>query len=245
MGKTNEYRTIFLSDLHLGTKSCRAKELGDFLKDCECKEIYLLGDVIDMSAIRRNYYWDCHHNTVIRRFFKLAQRGVKITYIAGNRDGNLNQFINMNFAGIRIAEEMIYTTIKGQRYLLLHGDKFDGVFYQTMWQLYTLGGRWYGLAKLLNWPMKLVKHLRGDVWSPANYLKNEAKDSEKVIADFEQAITAEAKAKNVDGVICGHIHAPSDITIDNLRYLNCGCWTDHCTFVAETLKGNLTVEKFD
>jgi len=244
MGKTNEYRTIFLSDLHLGTKSCRAEELGEFLKNCECKEIYLLGDIIDMSALRRHHYWDCHHNTVIRRFFKLAQKGVKITYIAGNHDGNINQFINLNFAGIKIAEEMVYTTMKGKRYLLMHGDKFDGVFYRTMWQLYTLGGRWYGLTKLISWPVKVFNRLRGN-WSLADSLKNESKDSDKVIADFENAITAEAKGKLVDGVICGHIHAPSDIKIGELRYINCGCWTDHCTFAAETVKGSIVVENLN
>lgn len=233
-----KYRSLFLSDLHLGTRLARAEELNNYLKTVEVDNIFLLGDIVDVQAIKRRLYWDPHHNAVIKRFFKMAQDGTNITYITGNHDRDMMGLKGLDFSGITIKKQTIHTTNQNKKYLLMHGDKFDGVLNEKMMFLYALGDHCYTLAVMLNYPINLLINLFGIEWSLSNYLKSKVKNVVQFISNFEKLVSREAFGI-ADGVICGHIHTASHQCFEGIDYFNCGCWTESASVVVENMDGSL------
>jgi len=248
--KTNEvmkkkYRAVFVSDIHLGTKISQSRHLLNFLKTIETEKLYLLGDIVDISAMKHRFYWDGDHNALIRRIFKLVKHDVKIVYIPGNHDRELRWLSGLDFAGISIRKEEVYQTAAGKKLLLLHGDKFDGVLNEKLMFLYTLGDRCYEIALVLGKMINRVTRWFGYDWSLSRYLKTKVKNVVKFINDFERLVMMEARQRQVDGVICGHIHTAELRSINGFIYANCGCWTEGSSVVAETEDGEIRLLQLD
>jgi UDP-2,3-diacylglucosamine pyrophosphatase LpxH len=232
-------RTLFLSDVHLGTKGCRADFLLDFLRQVDANTIVLVGDIIDGWRLKQGWYWPQPHNDVIQKLLRRVRKGTKLIYVPGNHDEFLRDFEGHHFGGIEIVEEMIHVGADGKRWLALHGDKFDVVVRNVKW-LAHLGDWAYDLAIGLNIVIGKVRRRLGlPYWSFSNWSKQKVKSAVAFIGAFEQAVANEAAKHGVDGVICGHIHAPAMRDIEGIRYVNTGDWIENCTAVLEHHDGRL------
>jgi UDP-2,3-diacylglucosamine pyrophosphatase LpxH len=233
-------RTIFLSDIHLGTRACQAGRLLDFLRDYESQTLYLVGDIVDFWAMSRGIHWSSAQNTVVQKFLKRARHGARVVLIPGNHDEALREYVGSRFGDVHVSEEVIHTAADGRRYLLVHGDEFDQVTRYHRW-LAVLGDRTYGFLVRLNvviaWARRSLR-IAG-YWSLAGYAKRKVKTAVSFIYDFEDAVAHSARQRGVDGVICGHIHAATIRDIDGIRYVNCGDWVDSCTAIVEHQDGRL------
>lgn len=240
------YNAIFLSDIHLGTSVCQADKLLLFLKSLETptgynvKTVYLVGDIIDFTAMAVKNKWDSSHTTVIQKFLRMSRKGVKFYYIQGNHDYILENVLDWTFGDIQIAERVIHETKTGERYLVLHGHQFDG-FVHTMPWLYWLGDTAYSLSIFINkWFNKGRKLFGLNYWSLSYYLKTKVKSTIKFINDFNKIIVEECKnTKDISGIIYGHTHCPSDSMIDEYRIMNIGCSTEITTCIVEHEDGRL------
>ncbi|MCA3555337.1 UDP-2,3-diacylglucosamine diphosphatase [Aestuariivirga sp.] len=227
------YRAIFISDLHLGTKRAQTAALLDFLRVTESDQLYIVGDFIDNWSLRKTWHWDQLHNDVIQKLLRKARKGTKLIYIPGNHDENFRHFLNLRFGRVAVLEEAVHISAKGKRYLVLHGDKFDGVVRFAPW-LAKLGDTAYELSMEINKSLNMVRRFfRLPYWSLSAYLKNRVKKAVEFISHFEEAVVRDAKARNCQGVICGHIHTPDDRMIDGIHYLNDGDWVESCTALVE------------
>ncbi len=235
-----EVRTIFLSDIHLGTRACQAGRLLDFLRDYESQTLYLVGDIIDFWAMSRGIHWSSAQNTVVQKLLKRARHGARVVLIPGNHDEALREYIGSRFGDVHVAQEAVHTAADGRRYLLVHGDEFDQVTRYHRW-LAVLGDRAYEFLVRLNVVISWVRRsLRmAGYWSLAGYAKRKVKTAVSFIYDFEDAVAHSARQRGLDGVICGHIHAASIKDIDGIRYVNCGDWVDSCTAIVEHQDGRL------
>lgn len=231
------YRTIFLSDIHLGTRACRADLVADFLHRVECERLYLVGDIVDGWRLRKVWHWDRDHDEVIRRVVAMARGGADVTYIPGNHDEMLRDWLGLELAGIRIAPEAVHEAADGRRFLVVHGDAFDGVIrYGRV--VSTLGDLGYDAAVGLNRIYNGVRRRFGyPYWSLAQWLKRQVKGAAVAIARFEAALAEEARARGLDGVVCGHIHQPEMRDIHGVLYLNDGDWVENCTALVEHADG--------
>lgn len=235
------YRTIFLSDVHLGTRACQATALLDFLKHTDAETIYLVGDIVDFWKVRRGPHWPQPHNDVIQKLLRKVRQGTRMVFVPGNHDEGMRDFAGMTFGGVEVALQTVHVTATGQRYLILHGDEFDVVVRTAKW-LAFLGDYGYDIALWANRPLNWFRrHLGYGYWSLSAYLKHSVKQAVNFIGAFEQAVAAEARRHDVQGVICGHIHHACDRRIDSVRYLNCGDWVESCTAVVEHMDGRLEV----
>ena len=235
------YRTVFISDTHLGTKAARVDLLLDFLKTVRCEQLYLVGDIVDGWAIQRNWYWNTTHNDVIRRVLKMAKHGVKVVYVPGNHDEGLRGFEGNDLAGISLEPELVYENATGKKYWVLHGDQFDGVVKYAKW-LAHVGDRAYALLLKLNTVVNGMRRLLGyDYWSLSAYLKHKVKNAVEYIGKYEEAVAAEAKRRGVDGVICGHIHHAEKRMFDGVEYMNDGDWVESCTALVEDKEGEFHI----
>lgn len=236
-----KYRTLFISDAHLGTRISQSEALAKFLKRAKAKKIYLVGDIFDLSALRRKFYWDAGVNAVIRRLLKLVKSDVEIIYVPGNHDREIADFRGMDFAGIKIRRSDVHQTADGTRLLVVHGDEFDGILNERLMLLYRVGDRFYDLAVILSRIIGRTTRLIGVEWSLSRYLKTRVKNVVAFIAGFENLLRAKAKAMKVDGIVSGHIHTAALTTIEGIVYANCGCWTESRSAVAETMNGTLRI----
>lgn len=235
---TYTYNSIFISDVHLGTSNSQAKKLYDFLKTTEFKNLFLVGDIIDIQQMKQKLFWKKSHNKVLRYMLKIA-KNKNVYYIYGNHDEFLQLFDKENFGSIHILERMKYTTLKDEEILILHGHQFDGIILKMKW-LYWIGDNAYSFALWLNRLNNTIrKYLKKPYWSLSQFLKSKVKSSLNFINDFEHLIVQETRKENVKTVIAGHIHVATDKRIDDIRYLNCGCWTEYTSCVVEDLEGNL------
>ncbi len=235
------YRTVFISDVHLGTRAAQAPALLDFLKQVDATTVYLVGDIVDFWKVRRGPVWPQSHNDVIQKLMRKARKGTRIIYIPGNHDEALRDYCGMNFGSIEIRREAIFETAAGKRYAVFHGDEFDVVVRYAKW-LAFLGDRGYELALWTNAPLNWIRCKLGlGYWSLSNYLKSRVKTAVNFIGEFETALAAVARRKDVDGVICGHIHHAADRMIDGVHYLNCGDWVESATAIVETHTGELRI----
>lgn len=235
------YRAIWISDMHLGTPGCKAEFLLDFLRHNESDQLYLVGDVIDGWQLRKGWYWKQSHNDVVQKVLRKARKGTEVTYIAGNHDEMLRQFIGLAFGDIKIVNETCHTMLDGRRLWVTHGDLFDGVIQHAKWLAY-LGDSAYTLALALNDRLNYMRHRFGmSYWSLSQYLKYKVKNAVSYITAFEEALTTEARRKGFDGVVCGHIHRPEIREIDGILYCNDGDWVESLSALVETHVGELKI----
>jgi UDP-2,3-diacylglucosamine pyrophosphatase LpxH len=235
------FRTIFISDIHLGTKAAQAHALLDFLKENEADTYYLVGDIVDFWKVKRGPHWPQSHNDVIQKLLRKARKGARIVFIPGNHDEALRDYCGLNFGGIEIRRDALYTTATGKTYVVMHGDEFDVVVRYAKW-LAFLGDRSYELALWTNRPLNWARQKLGlGYWSLSAFLKRRVKGAVNFIGEFEQALSDVARRHNADGVICGHIHHAADHMIDGVHYLNCGDWVESATAIVETHAGELKI----
>ncbi|MGA7983843.1 MAG: UDP-2,3-diacylglucosamine diphosphatase [Burkholderiales bacterium] len=233
-------RSIFLSDIHLGTRACQADRLLDFLREHESEHVYLVGDIVDFWAMQRSIHWTAEQNTVVQKILKRARHQTNVVYVPGNHDEALREYVGLAFGDIRVVQDCVHTAADGRRYLVLHGDAFDQVTKYHRW-LARLGDRAYDLVVRLNLGLSWLRRRLGlaGYWSLAGYAKRKVKSALNFIFDFEAAVARYARERGFDGVVCGHIHAAALKQVDGVTYVNCGDWVDSCTAVVEHFDGRL------
>lgn len=238
-------RALFLSDIHLGSRACRAAELLSFLKDYEPGHIFLIGDIVDFWAMSRSVYWPAPHNTVVQKILKQARHHVTVILIPGNHDEALREYIGSSFGDISIVRDYIHTAADGKRYILLHGDEYDQVTTYHKW-VSLLGDASYNLLVHLNRALSLIRRKLGvsGHWSLADYAKRNVLRAVSFISDFETSVVHDVKRLGLDGVICGHIHTPAIKRIDGITYINCGDWVDSCTAIVEHYDGRMQLARW-
>lgn len=235
------YRTIWISDIHLGTRGCKADFLLDFLRHTESDKLYLVGDIVDGWRLKRSWFWLQSHNDVIQKVLRKARKGTEIIFIPGNHDEFLRQYLDVRVGGIRLMREDIHTTADGRRLLVLHGDEFDGVVRYARW-LAFLGDWAYTVALALNHWVNLGRRRLGlPYWSLSAYLKQRVKNAVEYIGRFERAVAEEAHRRGVQGVVCGHIHHAEIRHIGDVLYCNDGDWVESCTALVEHADGRLEI----
>ena len=235
------FRTVWISDVHLGTRGCNAELLLDFLCAIECETLYLVGDIVDGWRLRKGWYWPDAHNEVVRRILKMAHRGTRVVLIAGNHDEMLRGYAGMSFGGVEIALDAIHRTADGRRLLITHGDAFDGVVLYARW-LAVLGDHAYGLLLRANVVVNAVrKRLQLPYWSLSAHLKKRVKNAVQFVCAFEEAVAHAARDQGVDGVVCGHIHSAEIRQIGDITYYNDGDWVESCTALVEDQAGAMRI----
>ena len=235
------YRTIWISDVHLGTRGCKADFLLDFLRHTESEYLYLVGDFIDAWQLRKSWYWNDLHNEIIRIILRKARNGTRVLYIPGNHDECFREYGEMDFGGVHLLPRRIHRAADGRRYLVVHGDAFDGVITHARW-LAKVGDGAYQFILRVNTLFNGVRRQLGfSYWSLSAYLKHKVKNAVQFISDFESVLADEARRLGVDGVICGHIHHAELREIDGVIYANDGDWVESCTALVEHDDGTLEV----
>ncbi|MEQ8228108.1 MAG: UDP-2,3-diacylglucosamine diphosphatase [Rhodospirillales bacterium] len=239
-----KYRSIWISDIHLGTRGCQAEMLLDFLKHTESKYLYLVGDIIDGWRMRRAWYWRQAHNDVIQKILRKARKGTRVVYVPGNHDENFRDFANHRFGRVAVLNEAFHTMADGRRFLIIHGDQFDGVVKYAKW-LAFLGDNAYNAALMLNLWLNIVRRKLGfSYWSLSAYLKHKVKNAVEFVSSYEAAVVGEARKRGVDGVICGHIHTAEMRDMGGILYCNDGDWVESCTALVEHEDGRLEILKW-
>ncbi len=237
------YRSVFISDLHLGSRWCKAKFLNRFLADLECENLYLVGDIIDGWKLQKRSSWPQSHNKVIRRLLKMSKK-TRIIYVTGNHDQFMDEFDGFHFGNIKVQKNAFHETADGKRYFVIHGDEFDLVVRYKKW-VAVLGDKAYDLSLWLNAGLNALRSLLGlPYWSLSEYLKHRVKDAVNFISDFEDSVAREASRQGTDGIICGHIHKPQLADFKGSRYANCGDWVESCSALVEHPDGTLEILRF-
>jgi UDP-2,3-diacylglucosamine pyrophosphatase LpxH len=233
------YRTLFLSDTHLGTRGCQAGMLLEFLAAHDADTIYLVGDIVDGWQLRRGWHWPQAHNDVVQALLAKAQGGTRIIFIPGNHDEWLRSYFGTHFGGIEVMAKAVHLTADGRRFLVTHGDQFDAVVVNAKW-LAHLGDRAYTFALWLNRWLNRARRLWGGPYcSLANWAKQQVKQAVSFISDYEKVLVGEARLGGFDGIICGHIHCANLRRIGSIDYVNTGDWVESCTAVVESAEGVL------
>ncbi len=235
------FRSIWISDVHLGTRGCKAALLLDFLRRTESEYLYLVGDIVDGWRLRRSWYWHQSHNDVVQKVLRKARKGTRVVYVPGNHDEALREFLDLHFGGIHVVGEAVHETADGRRLLVIHGDAFDAIVATAGW-LAILGDRAYNAAVALNtWYNHVRVALGYPYWSLSKYLKLKVKNAVNFITAFEHAVAAEARRRGLDGVVCGHIHKAEIRDVDGIVYCNDGDWVESCTALVEHHDGTLEI----
>ncbi|GEO80417.1 UDP-2,3-diacylglucosamine diphosphatase [Pararhodospirillum oryzae] len=235
------YRAIFLSDIHLGTRGCKAEYLLDFLRYTESDTLYLVGDIVDGWRLRKNWHWPQAHNDVIQKLLRKVRKGSKVIFIPGNHDEFARGYCDAEFGGITVVREAIHEGADGRRYLVLHGDEFDGVVKYAKW-LARLGDWAYnGLLEVNHWFNYGRRRMGLSYWSLSKYLKHKVKNAVKFIDDFETSMADLARRRDLTGVICGHIHQAEMRDVDGILYCNDGDWVESCTALVEHYDGRMEI----
>ena len=233
------YKTIFISDVHLGAKGAKDEFLAEFLKYNECEKLYLVGDIIDGWRLKKRMYWPQSHTNVIRRILTMSKRGTDVIYVTGNHDDFLRKYSGLDFGNIELCDEAIFEAQQGQKFLVVHGDKYDSVIQTQKW-LALLGDWSYETLVVINRYFNQVRRKFGmGYWSLSSYIKQKVKGAVSFISAYEDAVVKDCKEQGFDGVICGHIHHPEIRMIDGVQYLNCGDWVESCTAIVETIEGEI------
>lgn len=233
------YRTVWISDTHLGSRAAQSRHLASFLKDVRCDKLYLVGDIVDFWRLRSKPYWPACHHKVLRRILKRAQQGGDVIFIPGNHDEAARKYVGFNMGGICIRDNDIHTTADGRKLFVVHGDEFDLVV-QSSRLLSRIGGaayewlvftnRWYNAVRMrLGLPRRHFS-----MW-----VKGKVKSACQYISAYEEALIHEATRRKVDGIVCGHIHKPEIIETGKVQYFNCGDWIEHCTALVEHYDGRI------
>jgi UDP-2,3-diacylglucosamine pyrophosphatase LpxH len=235
------FRTIFISDVHLGTPTCQSGKLLEFLRHTESDQLYLVGDIVDGWQLKRRWFWNQTHNDVVQKVLRKARKGTRVIWIAGNHDEVVRHFLGLAFGGIEIREEAVHVTADGRRLLVIHGDLFDAVVQGAKWLAY-LGDSLYMFALKLN---QWLNHLRAQMglpyWSLSQFLKHKVKNAVSYIGKFEAALAHEARRRSLDGVVCGHIHKAEIRDVNGILYCNDGDWVESLTALVELESGELRI----
>lgn len=238
---TPHWRTVFISDVHLGTPGCQAKALLAFLKAHPSERLYLIGDIVDGWQLRRKWYWPQSHNDVVQKILRRARKGCKVVFVPGNHDEFARHFIGHKFGGVDVVEDAVHTTADGRKLWVIHGDHFDGVIQYAKWLAY-LGDNLYELTLRLNTHLNSWRARLGlPYWSLSKYLKHRVKTALNYVLQFEGAVAAEARKRGMDGVVCGHIHRAEMREIDGTLYCNDGDWVESLTAIVEQHDGRLHI----
>lgn len=224
--EVKHFKSIFISDIHLGANNIEAEKLSSFLWHHTCENLFLVGDIVDGYSMSRRFYWPKEHSLVLKRIIEKQEQNTNIHYILGNRDSFLKEYEDIIFEGINIKDSMIYTGINGKKYLITHGDTYDGV--------YTLAAKRYNST--LTKSFRAMRKIFGNrTWSLSEHVENNLKRLNMLSTKFEKAWAEHCKAEGYDGVICGHIHVPNILEIGEpkIHYMNCGDWVSSCTALTE------------
>ena len=239
--KGQRFRTIFISDIHLGTPGCQALALLDFLRTHPCDTLYLVGDIVDGWQLRRRWYWPQAHNDVVQKLLRRVRKGCRVIYVPGNHDDFARDFVGHHFGGIEVMQEAVHVTADGRSLWIIHGDYFDAVVQCAKWLAY-LGDNLYELTLRMN---RHLNSLRGRLglpyWSLSAFLKQKVKTALNYVTDFEVAVANEAKKRGHDGVLCGHIHRAEMRMINGVLYCNDGDWVESRTALVEHYDGRLEI----
>jgi UDP-2,3-diacylglucosamine pyrophosphatase LpxH len=239
--RLDRVRSVFISDLHLGSRDSRAAELLQFLASVEVDYLFLVGDIIDFQSLRKCFYWPQQHNEVVRAILGKAREGARVIYIPGNHDDDMREFCGSVFGNLEIRRKYVHSTADGRELLVMHGDEFDAAVKCSRW-LARLGGGAYELALRLNRAVNAMRRLLGlPYWSFANYLKLRLKNAVRYVEAFEHAAAHAAVQRKLHGIVCGHIHRAGMRTIDGVLYCNDGDWVENCTALIEDMNGRLAV----
>lgn len=240
-----KYRTIWISDIHLGTAGCKAASLLDFLKRTEADTIYLVGDIIDGWRLKKKFFWPQTHNDVIQKILRKARKGTRVVYVPGNHDEAARQFVDMKFGDIEILDEAIHETVDGKRLWIVHGDKFDGIMQHARWVAHLGDIAYTTLLIINNYLNSLRRLLKMPYWSLSQYLKHKVKGAVSFISTYEKVMVTQTKRKGCDGVVCGHIHKPEIRDIDGILYANDGDWVESLSALVEHYDGRLEIIYWD
>ncbi|AWJ90942.1 UDP-2,3-diacylglucosamine hydrolase [Azospirillum baldaniorum] len=235
------YRSIWISDVHLGTRGCKAEYLLDFLKHNESDHLYLVGDIVDGWRLRKTWYWPQAHNDVVQKILRRARKGVQVYYIPGNHDEAARDYAGLQFGGVQVVEEMIHVTADGRQLLVTHGDRFDVVVKYARWLAFIGDNAYVVLLQantLFNWARR---KLGFPYWSLSAFLKHKTKTAVEFIGNYETALGDEARRRKVDGVVCGHIHTAEIRDMEGILYCNDGDWVESCTALVEHPCGRLEI----
>ncbi|WP_237152519.1 UDP-2,3-diacylglucosamine diphosphatase [Oryzibacter oryziterrae] len=234
-------RSLFLSDVHLGTRDCQAELLLDFMRVHEAETIYLVGDIVDGWRMRRAWFWTQAHNDVVQKLLRKGRKGARIVYIPGNHDEFLRDYLGTHFGGVEVMDRAIHETADGRRLLVIHGDQFDVVVRHARWLAYF--GDWaYETALWLNTRLNKLRRAVGlPYWSLSAWAKLKVKNAVNFIGAFEEALSHEARRVGADGVVCGHIHHAVMRDMNGIEYINTGDWVESCTAIAEHHDGRLEI----
>ena len=240
-GPPHPHRTIWISDIHLGTAGCKADFLLDFLRWNDSDTRYLVGDIIDGWQLKKGWTWRQSHNDVVQKILRKARKGTHVIYIPGNHDEFARGYVDHAFGGIDVVYEAVHVTADGRRLLVTHGDLFDGVIRHAKW-LAALGDTLYTSVLALNHSVNRARVRLGfGYWSLSQYLKHKVKNAVGFIADYEHALIGEARRRGFDGVVCGHIHKAEIRMIDDILYCNDGDWVESLTALVEDHAGRLAL----
>jgi UDP-2,3-diacylglucosamine pyrophosphatase LpxH len=239
--RMRRYRTIWISDVHLGTRGCKAEFLLDFLRHNDADTIYLVGYIIDGWRLKKSWYWPQTHNDVVQKLLRMVRKGTRAIYVPGNHDEWLRDYTSLQFGGVEIIDEAIHVTADGRRLLVIHGDAFDAVVTHARW-LALLGDGAYTVMVWLNRHFNTARRRLGyPYWSLSAYLKQRVKNAVQYIASFGDAVADEARRRGADGVVCGHIHHAEIRDLGGILYCNSGDWVESCTALVEDFDGSLEV----
>jgi UDP-2,3-diacylglucosamine pyrophosphatase LpxH len=236
-----DVRTVWISDLHLGTPGCQAQALLEFLRSTRCQTLYLVGDIIDGWQLRRSWYWPQAHNDVVQKLLRKARKGTRVVFVPGNHDEFARRYVTHNFGGIDVVEDCIHVTADGRRLWVTHGDLFDGVIQCAKWLAYAGDVAYELTLKVNRWLNHARARLGFPYWSLSKYLKLKVKRAVSYVSDFESAVAREARRRGADGVVCGHIHHAEMREIDGVLYCNDGDWVESLTALVEHHDGRLEI----
>ena len=233
------YRSIFISDVHLGSKGAKADYLSHFLKFNHCEKLFLVGDIIDGWRLEKRIFWPQEHTNVIRRILTKSKRGTDVVYVTGNHDDFLRRYSGVDLGNIELCDQADYETARGEKLLVVHGDKYDSVIQTQKW-LAILGDWSYETLVVANRYFNKIRQKFGmGYWSLSSYLKQKVKSAVSFITAYEEAVVKDCQKDGYQGVICGHIHHPEIREIDGINYYNCGDWVESCTAIVETMDGEI------
>jgi UDP-2,3-diacylglucosamine pyrophosphatase LpxH len=239
-------RSVFISDVHLGTRACQAERLVEFLRAYSAENLFMVGDIVDFWAMKREVRWTQAQNTVVQKILRRARHGENVYFIPDNHDEALREHIGIRLGDIALVGEHVHTMANGKRYLILHGDEFDQVTRYHRW-VAVLGDIAYnGLVRINVWLSWLRRRL--DIpgyWSLAGYAKRKVKIAVSFVGDFESSVARSVRERGLDGVICGHIHVAAMRKVDGIDYVNCGDWVDSCTAIVEHHDGRLELIEWE
>ena len=236
-----KFRTIWISDIHLGTKGCNTELLIDFLDHTDSETMYLVGDIIDGWRLKKKFYWPASHNDIVWRILKRARRGTRIVYIPGNHDEMIRPFSGMKFGDVEIQRAAFHTTADGRQLMVLHGDEFDTVMLAHRWLAFIGDAAYHLMMKLNNWVASARKRLGLPYWSISKAAKHKVKNAVEFISHYEEVVARAAAERGVDGVVCGHIHTAEIRQFDGIEYYNDGDWVEGCNALVEHFDGRMEI----